>query len=250
MLRDEFGKPKDVDHATVRNKYQFVKNVDRVGRLADTLEFSDAALPLSRLSKKLLRELAAEVPSQIEIEGDDLIIKHVYIERRMVPLNIYLEQAEKSGRDDLIENAIMEYGNAIRELAIANIFPGDMLWKNFGVTRYGRVVFYDYDEIDYMTSCNFRRVPPAPYPEMELAAEPWYSVGKNDVFPEEFGTFLLASPRIRKAFLKHHADLLDVEFWLRAQDDIRNGNVRDFFPYAEALRFSRRIGKASPEHAK
>ena len=147
VIKDVFGSSKEVDHDTVRSKYQLVKQVDRVGRMADTLEFSKVALPRARFSVELIDELYREVPSLIEEDGDDLIIRHLYIERRMEPLNLYLEKAEKAGRDDLVEHAVCEYGNAIRELAIANIFPGDLLWKNFGVTRYGRVVFYDYDEI-------------------------------------------------------------------------------------------------------
>jgi isocitrate dehydrogenase kinase/phosphatase len=209
--------------------------------MADTLEFSYAALPKDRFSAELLRELLEQVPSQLEEDGDDLVIKHLYIERRMEPLNLYLGRAEVAGRGDLIESAVKEYGNAIRELAIANIFPGDMLWKNFGVTRYGRVVFYDYDEIEYMTDCNFRRIPPAPHPDMEMASEPWYSAARNDVFPEEFATFLLVSPAIRKAFMQHHADLLDADFWRSAQNDIRGGMVKDFFPYPESQRFCARF---------
>jgi isocitrate dehydrogenase kinase/phosphatase len=149
---------------------------------------------------------------------------------------------EKAGRDDLIDLAVQEYGSAIRQLAIANIFPGDMLWKNFGVARFGRVVFYDYDEIELMTDCNFRRIPPAPYPEMELSGEPWYSVGRNDVFPEEFATFLLTSPKIRQSFMKYHADLLDATFWQQTQESIRRGEVRDFFPYPESFRFCSAFG--------
>jgi len=237
VIKDVFGATKEVDHATVKRKYQLVKQVDRVGRMADTLEFSHVALPKARFSAELVEELRKQVPSLLEEDGDDLIIKHLYIERRMVPLNIYLENAERTGREDLIENAVREYGNAIRELAIANIFPGDMLWKNFGVTRYGRVVFYDYDEIEYMTDCNFRRIPEAPNPEAEMSGEAWYSVGRNDIFPEEFGTFLLVSDNIRNAFMRHHRDLLDADFWRQAQDSIRRGEVRDFFPYPEAMRF-------------
>jgi isocitrate dehydrogenase kinase/phosphatase len=180
----------------------------------------------------------------IERDGDKLVIRHCYVERRMIPLNIYLENAEREGREDLIDQAVKEYGDAIRELASANIFPGDMLWKNFGVTRFGRVVFYDYDEIEYMTDCKFRHIPEAPHPEMEMASEPWYSVAKNDIFPEEFASFLLVSPKIRKSFLRHHADLLKPEFWQRAQEDIRAGNVRDFFPYPVALRFARNKDEA------
>ena len=184
VIKDVFGASKEVDHDTVRRKYQLVKQVDRVGRMADTLEFSKVALPRRRFSQELIDELYKEVPSLMEEDGEDLIIKHLYIERRMKPLNIYLEEAEKAGRGDLVEQAVREYGNAIRELAIANIFPGDLLWKNFGVTRYGRVVFYDYDEIEYMTDCTFRRIPPPPNFEAEMSGEVWYPVSRLDVFPE------------------------------------------------------------------
>ncbi len=249
VIRDVFGSSKEVDHETVCRKYQLVKQVDRVGRMADTLEFSYAAFPKDRFSAELLEELKRVIPSNLEEDGDYLIIKHLYIERRMEPLNIYLSRAEQEDSQDQIDHAVKEYGDAIRELAIANIFPGDMLWKNFGITRYGRVVFYDYDEIEYMTDCNFRRIPPAPYPEMEMSGEAWYSVARNDVFPEEFGTFLLTSPKIRKAFMRMHGDLLDAAFWQKAQEDIRGGVVRDFFPYPETYRFCKALEEWSPASA-
>ncbi|ACK54019.1 bifunctional isocitrate dehydrogenase kinase/phosphatase [Thauera aminoaromatica] len=233
IIKDVFGASKNMDRATVKRKYLMVKHVDRVGRMADTLEFSYAALPLARFHPELLEELRTLAPSSFEIDGDKVIIKHLYIERRMIPLNLHLEKASEPE----LEEAVKEYGNAIRELAIANIFPGDMLWKNFGVTRYGRVVFYDYDEIEYMTDMNFRKIPPAPYEEMEMSGEPWYSAGPMDVFPEEFATFLLGVPRVRKAFLKHHRDLLAPKFWQEAQRRIREGYVEDFFPYPVELRF-------------
>ncbi len=233
VIKDVFAPTKEVDHATVRAKYQLVKQVDRVGRMADTLEFSLVALPRDRFSGELLEALHTLTPSLLEEDGADLVIRHLYIERRMTPLNLYLDSATP----EQIDHAVLEYGNAIRELASANIFPGDMLWKNFGVTRYNRVVFYDYDEIEYMTDCNFRHFPEAPYPEMELSGEVWYSVAKNDIFPEEFATFLLGSAKVRDAFLKYHHDLLSVEFWQSTQQKIRDGFVEDFFPYPETLRF-------------
>ena len=239
VIKDVFGSSKEVDHETVRRKYQLVKQVDRVGRMADTLEFSMVALPRNRFSPELVAELYREVPSLIEEDGGDLIIRHLYIERRMEPLNMYLDKAQRNGRGDLVDHAVEEYGNAIKELAIANIFPGDLLWKNFGVTRYGRVVFYDYDEIEYMTDCRFRRIPPPPDFETEMSGEVWYSVSRQDVFPEEFETFLLVSDRIRDSFMRHHADLFDVAFWQNAQEQIRLGLVQDFFPYPESQRFSR-----------
>ncbi|HMW17349.1 MAG TPA: bifunctional isocitrate dehydrogenase kinase/phosphatase [Accumulibacter sp.] len=235
MIKDVFGASKEMDRDTVKRKYLLVKQVDRVGRMADTLEFSHVALPRHRFSAELLTSLRQLAPSLIEEEGDDLVIKHLYIERRLTPLNIHLDSATP----EEIDHAVFEYGNAIRELACANIFPGDMLWKNFGVTRYNRVVFYDYDEIEYMTDTNFRVIPEPPYPEMEMSGEPWYSVGKHDVFPEEFASFLLGSPKVRSSFLKYHRELLNVRFWQGAQQKIRDGHVEDFFPYPEELRFCR-----------
>ena len=237
IIKDVFGSSKEMDRATVKRKFMMVKQVDRVGRMADTLEFSNAAFPLKRFNDEVLEELRMLAPSCFEIDGDALVIKHIYIERRMEPLNIHLERMERTGNAEGMEHAIKEYGSAIRELAQANIFPGDMLWKNFGVTRYGRVVFYDYDEIEYMTDCNFRKIPPAPDFEAEMSGEVWYPVARNDVFPEEFGTFLLASPVLRKVFLKHHKDLLSAKFWQDAQQKIRDGHVEDFFPYPQELRF-------------
>jgi isocitrate dehydrogenase kinase/phosphatase len=240
IIKDVFGSSKNMDRATVKQKFMMVKQVDRVGRMADTIEFSNAAFPLKRFNQEVMDELRQLAPSCFEIKGETLIIKHIYVERRMEPLNIHLDRMERTNNIDGLEHAIREYGSAIRELAQANIFPGDMLWKNFGVTRFGRVVFYDYDEIEYMTDCNFRNIPPAPDYETEMSGEVWYPVAKNDVFPEEFSTFLLASPALRKVFHKYHRDLLNAKFWQDAQQKIRDGHVEDFFPYTEEIRFSKR----------
>ena len=193
LIKDYFPPPKETTRAKIQDKYQLVKRHDRLGRMADTLEYSSVALPLSRLDDALIRELEKEAPSMIEYEGDNLVIQHVYIERRMVPLNLFLQ----NGSDADIEHGIKEYGDAIKELMQANIFPGDMLYKNFGVTRHGRVVFYDYDEIEYLTDCNVRAVPPPRNEEDEMSGEPWYTVGPHDIFPETYGTFLLGDPRVR-----------------------------------------------------
>jgi isocitrate dehydrogenase kinase/phosphatase len=238
VIRDHFPPPKETTRALVKEKYLLVKHHDRVGRMADTLEYSDVAFPRARFSDELLSELKEVAPSVLEEEGDQIIIQHLYIERRMVPLNIWLGEAEKRGDHAAIEHGIVEYGNAIKELVGVNIFPGDMLYKNFGVTRPGRVVFYDYDEIEYITDCNFRVIPQAHNEEDEMASEPWYPVAKNDVFPEQFGTFLLGNPLVKKYFLKHHADLLTPRYWQNAKQRLLAGYIDDVFPYPQELRFS------------
>jgi len=185
-------------------------------------------------------------PSLIEHDGDVLVIRHLYIERRMIPLNIYLQEATP----EQMEKAVVEYGNAIKDLVAANIFPGDMLWKNFGVTRHGKVVFYDYDEIEYLTDCNFRRVPAPRNEEEEMSGEVWYHVGPKDVFPETFAPFLLGNAAVRGVFMKHHADLLDADFWQGHKQRILAGHVHDVFPYEPHKRFvnmPRQGGQAVPE---
>ena len=180
----------------------------------------------------------------IDEDGETLLIRHLYVERRMTPLNIFLDQASPAE----LERAVDDYGLAIKQLAAANIFPGDMLFKNFGVTRYGRVVFYDYDEIAYMTECNFRRIPEPRTPEDEMSAEPWYPIGPADVFPEEFATFLLGNTRVRRSFTKHHADLLGPEYWNETKSCILAGSVEDVFPYPQAMRFRNRSSRSVARH--
>ncbi|MFP4904536.1 bifunctional isocitrate dehydrogenase kinase/phosphatase, partial [Paraburkholderia sp. BR14261] len=234
VIKDSFPAPKETTREQVEAKYQLVKRHDRLGRLADTLEYSSVALPIARLDHALVRELQTLAPSMLEYEGDNLVIRHVYIERRMVPLNLYLQ----NGSDAEVEHGIREYGNAIKDLLRANIFPGDMLYKNFGVTRNGRVVFYDYDEIEYLTDCNVRAVPPPRNEEDELSGEPWYPVGPRDIFPETYGTFLLGDPRVKRAFLAHHADFFEPGLWQESRARLIAGEVPDCFPYDASIRFS------------
>ena len=239
VIRDRFAPPKDTDRQTVMNKYLMVKLHDRVGRMADTLEYSRVALPLERFDPALVEELKAECGSLIEFDGEELIIGHVYIERRMQPLNIHVEELRRDGDEARLRTALREYGNAIKELAGAGIFPGDMLLKNFGVTRHERVVFYDYDEIQPMGDVTFRRIPPPRSYEEELSAEPYWRVGESDVFPEQFDRFLVSDPRAREIFYEYHADLLDPAFWIGKQERVRAGAQEDVFPYPGEARFSR-----------
>jgi len=238
VIRDRISPTKDVTHEIVKEKYMLVKRHDRIGRMADTLEYADVAFPRSRFTAELLEELRREAPSLIEEVDDSLIVKHLYIERRMQPLNLYLDAAD----EQKLQAAVKDYGNAIKELASVNIFPGDMLFKNFGVTRGGRVVFYDYDEIAYMSEISFRRIPLPQNPEQEMSAEAWYPVASNDVFPEEFGPFLLSGEKVREHFLEHHRDLLTPDFWNDTKARIAEGHIEDVFPYPHEARFERRFG--------
>jgi isocitrate dehydrogenase kinase/phosphatase len=239
LIRDRFAPPKDIDRQTVKDKYLMVKLHDRVGRMADTLEYSMVALPRSRFDPALLEELRRECGSIVEFDADALVLGHVYIERRMQPLNLHVEELKRDPDPERLRAVLRDYGNAIKELAGAGIFPGDMLLKNFGVTRHDRIVFYDYDEIQPMEEVSFRRIPPPRSYEEELSAEPYWSVGATDVFPEQFERFLVGEPRARGIFYEYHRDLLDPQFWSAKQAHLRAGVQEDVFPYPEEIRFPR-----------
>ncbi|EIK98259.1 bifunctional isocitrate dehydrogenase kinase/phosphatase protein [Pseudomonas sp. M47T1] len=232
IIKDRFSPSKNVDRNTVIEKYRLVKSVDRVGRMADTQEFADFRFPKSKFDPDCLAELLDVAASTVQVTGDTVLIRHCWTERRMTPLNLYLESAN----EPQVREALEDYGLAIKQLAAANIFPGDMLLKNFGVTRHGRVVFYDYDEISYLTEVNFRYIPPARFPEDEMSSEPWYSIGPHDVFPEEFPPFLFADAGQRKLFSQLHGELYDADYWKGLQGAIMDGKVIDVFPYRRQQR--------------
>jgi isocitrate dehydrogenase kinase/phosphatase len=233
LIKDYFDPPKTMTRQEVRGKYKLVSLHDRVGRMADTHEFEGFRLPLNRISPELLDELKRTVNSLITISGEELHIKHLYTERRMVPLNIYLENCSLEDA----ELAVEEYGDAIIQLAKANIFPGDMMTKNFGVTRQKRVIFYDYDEIEFLTDMNFRWKPKPETYEQIYASSPWYEIGPQDVFPQDFKKFMIGRQDVKDHFHTHHQCLFDPEFWIEMQNRIRSGELLHAFPYPNRIRF-------------
>lgn len=239
VIKDKFAAPKQATVQEVKDKYEIVSQHDRVGRMADSHMFQNFIFERARFSKDLLEELKQEIPSKLKITPTTVEIEHLYIEKKMIPLDIYLENATLEEAEMVID----EYGKAIKDMAAVNIFPGDMLLKNFGVTRLKRVVFYDYDEIGYLTDYNFRLIPPPRDFADEWASEPWYSVGPFDVFPEEFPKFLIGRKEIKQLFLKYHADLFEPKYWREVQNGLKEGKLYTVYPYRESLRFAKRYEK-------
>ena len=233
VIKDKFGESKPFGRDTVLKRYQLVKSHDRVGRMADTIEYSNVVFPLARFDSNLLAQLHKTIDSSMVIEGPWLIIKHLYIERRMTPLNLFLENASEESAADAIE----EYGQALKEMIAVNIFPGDMLLKNFGVSKHKRIIFYDYDEVQYLTDMNFRALPKAKSYDDYLTDEQSYSVAPQDVFPEQLCTFVMPNPKYKQFLLSTHPELVDVSFWKQAQQNIKKGHVSHIYPYPTAQRF-------------
>jgi isocitrate dehydrogenase kinase/phosphatase len=227
VIRDRFAYPKNILREEVLKKYELVFKHDRAGRLVDAQEFKRLKFPASRFSKELTNELLDEAATTVHFEDEWVIMDHVYIERRMTPLNLYIRDASRENA----ERAVLDYGQCIRDLAVTNIFAGDLLLKNFGVTRHARVIFYDYDELCPVTDCRFRDVPQSQFAEDEMRAEPWFHVNDNDVFPETFMQFLSFDPDLKEVFLKAHGEIMTAEWWRRIQQRLRDGEVLEVLPY-------------------
>jgi isocitrate dehydrogenase kinase/phosphatase len=227
LIRDKFPVQKNILRQDVLQKYELVFKHDRAGRLVDAQEFKRIRFPKARFAPDLLHELLTETAATVHDEGEQLAIDHLYIERRMTPLNLYVREASR----EQAEKAVLDYGQAIRDLAVTNIFPGDLLLKNFGVTRHGRVIFYDYDELCLVTDCRFREVPESRYEEDEMLAETWYYVGESDVFPETFINFLGFDPQLKQVFLNAHREILTADWWRGIQERLREGDVLEVLPY-------------------
>ena len=240
IIKDSFGPPKNTTRRGVMGKYHFVFVRDRVGRLADAQEFEHLEFPRRCFPDELLAYLVREAGATVRVEGERVIVRHLYTERRVTPLNLFLRDAGTSAA----EEAVLDYGNAIKDLAAADIFTGDMLLKNFGVTRNGRVICYDYDELCLLSECRFRRIPEPTTIDEEFAAEPWFHVGEQDIFPEEFRSFLVPPGPVREAFLAAHGNLLDVRFWQGVQRRLAAGEVVDVFPYRREVRLQRDGGRS------
>ena len=227
IIRDRFDYPKTGSRHDVMEKYKLVFMRDRAGRLVDAQEFRQLRFPRQRFDPDLLHDLLEECGSTCRVEGDDVVVEHAYIERRMIPLDLYLKDAT----DTQAEAAAIEYGQAIKDLALSNIFAGDLLLKNFGVSRHGRVIFYDYDELCLVTDCNFRRMPEPRDDIDEMRPGAWFYVGPHDIFPEQFVDFLGFKPHAKQAFLEHHADLLTPEYWTDLKHRHESGEIFEVLPY-------------------
>lgn len=234
LIRDRFAPSKQVTRSEVLERYHLVFRHDRIGRLIDAQEFRELKLPIDTLSSELLEVLLAECGRLVEVVDQDVLIHHCYVERRVRPLDLYLAEADEVSALD----AVLDYGQAIKDLARSNIFAGDLLPKNFGVTGSGRVVFYDYDELRLMDECHFRHWPQASDDVMAMSAEPWFHVGKDDVFPEQFSLFMGLGPE-RLAHLKaHHGELFDADWWVNIQQQIREGQLLDVPPFKPQARLN------------
>ncbi len=233
LIRDCFPLQKRTTRDEVMARYREVLRHDRVGRLVDFQEFEHVRIPRARFEEDLLAQLLESSSKTVFVEGDDVIIRHMYVGRRVEPLDIFLRRHVGT---EAARRAVVDWGTALKELATANIFAGDMLLKNFGVTRHGRVVFYDYDELGQVAECNFRKMPESRHLDDEMSAEPWFSLGEDDVFPEELRVFVGITGELLAAFDELHGDLFTVDYWQGLQERHRSGEVLDFFPYGAASR--------------
>ncbi len=240
VIRDRIPPPKNTSHDEVKAKYNLVYRQDRAGRLVDAQEFEHLTFRRDGIDPRVIDELLEDAPSAIRCEGDWVHLRHLYVERRVRPLNLFLRETD----EESARGAVLDYGQAIRDLAATNTFPGDLLLKNFGVTRNGRVIFYDYDELSLVTECQFRDMPTARDDDDDMRAEPWFFVDEDDIFPEEFPRFLGLSPALERVLREEHGELFTAAWWRGIQEKIRAGEIVDIFPYPQSARLRPEISAA------
>lgn len=228
LIRDRFAWPKTLSRQQVEEKYALVFNLDRVGRLLDAQPYRALRFPRARFAPALLEELLTQCAGSVREDGDELVIALCYVQRRFRPLNLYLREQAAGAR----RNAALDYAQAITDMARNNIFPGDMLLKNFGVSRHGRAVFYDYDELCRVTDCHFLPWPTPRNAEEAMADEPWFQIDPNDVFPERFWMFMGLPAAELAAVREHFGHLFDPAWWQGLQARFAVGDMPDTPPYA------------------
>jgi len=232
LIRDRFAYPKNIARAEVEQKYRLVFHHDRVGRLVDAQQFRHLRFPREQFAPELLDELLEGCAETVSAVGQDLVFSHCYIERRLRPLNLYLREVDA----EAARAAVIDYGQSIKDLARSNIFPGDLLLKNFGMSRSGRAIFYDYDELCFVTDCRFRALPEPRDDDEEMHSGAWFYVGENDIFPEQIPRFLGLNEELSAALLQAHGEIFSVGWWLDLQERIRAGDLADVPPYPARLR--------------
>ena len=236
LIRDRFDAPKESDRRDVMGRYRMVFEHDRAGRLVEAHEFEHLRIASDRFEPSLLADLLGNAGRTVRLDGEDVLIAHAYVERRVRPLNLLFRECD----EETAIAAACDYAQSIKDLAASNIFAGDLLTKNFGLTRRGRVVFYDYDELCLLTDCNFRELPQSRSYEEEMSAEPWFSVREGDIFPEEFPRFLAFPEPARRAMMARHGDLFRPEYWRGVQEELRGGDLPEILPYGQERRLRSR----------
>lgn len=239
VIRDRFPAIKPVTPQSVKDCYRLVFRHDRAGRLVEAQDFEHLEFDRERFEPRLLEEFRRDADRTVEITDDQVVVHHAYIERRVTPLDVFLASAPPERGLEAVE----DFGQAISELAASNIFPGELLPKNFGLTRHSRVVCYDYDELSLLTDFTFRSMPESTSDDDEFGDEAWFGVGPRDVFPSEFGRFLQLPGGLTPVFHERHPEIADLAFWIEVQERVRSGEIIDIYPYPANRRLN---GPAKP----
>jgi len=232
VIRDRFAEPKDSVRADIEGKYRLVARRDRIGRLVEAQEFRRLRFPRTAFEPAMLRELLEECAETVVAEGDAVLVRHCYVERRLRPLDLHAR--ERPEADAL--RAVIDYGQAVTDLARSGIFPGDLLLKNFGVSRHGRALFYDFDELCLLEEVRFRDLPQVREEDETRPLEDWLYARRDDVFPALFPNFLGLSPGLRGTLLEAHPGIFEAGWWRDVQARLRGGGYLDVPPYPAAAR--------------
>jgi isocitrate dehydrogenase kinase/phosphatase len=236
FLRSPHDTPKTLTNEQVRRQYDFVSHRDRAGRMVDTQEFENLRFKRKRFSDLLVKEFAEAATRAVGISDEYIVLRHVYVQRKVVPLPIFFHSEMNP---EGIRHVLLDFGYFLKDIAASGVFPSDLfnIW-NYGVTPWGRVVLFDYDDVVPIERVTFREkpLPRAEFEETE-AEEDWIVASEEDFFVDEIDRFSGIPEPLKGVFKSVHGDLYTLRFWQELAERLSRGELFDVVPYERGKRF-------------
>ena len=235
VIRDFSSKQAWMGRAHIMEIYRWVHEMNRGRLMLDAWLYRNLHFPREFFDEQVLRELVANAPSSVRLDGNTVVLKHVYAQRRVQPLSTFFDQVrDRASR----ERAIDALGAFIKDLAGMGFFMSDCygLPCNTGLTHASNVALFDFDDLGPILRQHFRETPPLPNEQDELLWNTetdgaWFSVGENDVLVDEWERYLGVPPDLQNYFREKHGDLFTVDYWDQLQRRILAGKLHFVIPY-------------------
>ena len=216
---------------SVLEKYRRVHDINRTGSMLDNAIYYNVTLPKKHFADTLLSEMLDAAGAAVSLRGEDVFFHHLIVQRKMIPLPVFLEQASP----EECAEAVISLGYCIKNNMAGNIFNRDLDGRNYGVGSHIRVYLFDYDALETFTEVKIRSNQDRYDGEEDIPS--WYFEDGVIFLPEEIEWGLrISDPELRKLFRDVHGDLTSVPYWERIQEELREGKVPRIQVYPQSCR--------------
>jgi isocitrate dehydrogenase kinase/phosphatase len=235
VIRDYSSKTGWTGRTRIIDLYRWVHETNRGRLMLDAWLYRNLDFSRGHFDEGVVQELLRSAPHSVRIEGDRIIFKHVYAQRRVRPLNTFFDETRDRAQR---ENVIDAFGSFIKDLAGMGLFVGDCygLPFNTGLTHGLNVALFDFDDLGPLFRYRFRETPQLPTEQDEFLWNTetdgaWFPVGEFDVLVDEWERFLGVPPDLRDYFRRKHGDLFTIGYWVDVQRRLAAGELHYVLPY-------------------